>query len=189
MNAHIESSKLVEALQRKNIFFVASMVLVMTVCIQSFVIWHLSDKERIVLVPPQLEQSVWLKGDSVSSTYLEQMSLFFIQLALNVTPDNASFMHQQLLKRVEPSAYGALKTKLANDADVLKRRNISTTFYPVNFSINQAKNQVDVEGDFETRVGKTQTSFVRKTYRMTFSNRHGQWFVSEFRELDKHEKH
>lgn len=187
MQLGIYQSKLFDAIKRKNLFLGFSLLLGLTVCLQSFIIWSLANDEKIILVPPQLEQSVWLKGNEVSSNYLEQMSLFFTNLALNLTPDNADFMHQKILRLVDPKIYSELKAKLASDARELKQRNITTTFYPVNFAINKTKHQVDITGDFETQVGKTQTSLVRRTYRVRFNNHQGQWFISEFRELKDNE--
>lgn len=154
-----------------------------TVLIQALVIFYLAGRERIVLIPPQLEKEVWLKGDAVSRSYLEQMTLFFASLALNVTPENADFMHLRLLRLVDPKSYGQLKTHLTKEADVLKARNIATVFNPVALEIDENNFSVDISGDLVTLVGKTETSSVRKMYHTQFINRNGQWFVSEFREL------
>lgn len=183
MQLNLYHSKLAETLRGRNRVVAIAVMLLGTVLIQAMVIFYLAGRERVVLVPPQLEKSVWLKGDLVSRTYLEQMSLFFASLALNTTPENAGFMHQKLLRFVDPKSYGQLKTHLIKEADILKGRNIATVFNPVALEIDENNLSVDISGDLVTLVGKTETSSVRKTYHTQFINRNGQWFVSEFREL------
>lgn len=183
MKYQINYSQLSESLRVRNLTIAVAVMLLIATCIQSIVIFYLAGREKIIIVPPQLEQTVWLKGDKASRSYLEQMTLFFSSLALNVTPDNAAFKHQKLLRFIDPRIYSALKTKLAKDADVLKKRNISTVFQPVNLAINKEHLITEIEGDFITLVGQTQTSAIRKKYRTRFVNRQGQWFISEFREI------
>lgn len=188
MKLNLYHSKLADTFRQRNNLMLIAMLLLVTVSLQAFVIFYLSGRERVILVPPQLEQSVWIEGNKVSRSYLEQMTLFFSSLALNITPDNAGFKHQRLLQFIDPSVYGALKAKLAQEADVLKRRNLSTVFQPISLAINEDQAMVDIEGDFVTLIGQTETSSIRRTYRTQFLNRQGQWFVSEFKELNNEQK-
>jgi conjugal transfer pilus assembly protein TraE len=41
-------------------------------------------KERVLVVPPVISREFWIASDSVSDSYLEQMSEFFSSLVLNV---------------------------------------------------------------------------------------------------------
>ena len=49
------------------------------------------NRERIVIVPPVINQAFWVNSQTVSPEYLSQISSFLVQLRLNMTPSSAEY--------------------------------------------------------------------------------------------------
>ena len=61
------------------------------------VILGLIGRERIIVVPPSLEKSFWVSGNTVSREYLEQMGAFVAWLVLDVSPSSIRWKTETLL--------------------------------------------------------------------------------------------
>ena len=88
------------------------------------------DRDRVTFLPPQIEKGFWVEADQISRDYLDQMALFVLQLAYNVTPASVDFQNAALLKFAAPEAHGALEKAGRLAAERVKRDQISTLFSP-----------------------------------------------------------
>ncbi|MGL5720274.1 MAG: type IV conjugative transfer system protein TraE [Alphaproteobacteria bacterium] len=134
-------------------------------------------EDRIILVPPELNQRVWVEKGRVSEAYLEEMALFFIHLALDVNPLSAAYQRDVFLRYALPHKYGHLKAQLLEDEARLSKENLSTIFRPSGVIVNRSKGWVDVSGDFIGIVGEKRIFQIRETYRVQMHFSKGNFFL------------
>jgi len=158
----------------------AALGLVATNVLLAVTIMGTDTTEKTVVVPPTIERSFWVKGAEVSPEYLEEMSRYLSTLVLNATPKSVDANIDVFLRYVDPNAYGAIRSRMAIQAERLRRDDVSTVFYPVAYQTSTEKAQVAVTGDFVTVVGKQIVSSVRRSWRFDFTHTGGRLWVSEF---------
>ena len=136
--------------------------------------------ERVILLPPEVKQSFWVEGNRFSPIYLEEQGLYFAHLLLDVSEANILTQGEILLRYVDPQAYGAFKKRLFEDAQRLKKDNLSLVLTPVTCEVNPTALQVDITGDLNGYVGMKKVTTHRETYRLGFTSRKGRLFLSAF---------
>lgn len=139
--------------------------------------------EKTIVVPPTLEKPFWVKGSEMSPEYLEEMARYLAGLVLNVTPNSVDTSHEIFLRYVAPANFGDVRTRLAVEADRLKRDNASAAFYPVGYQTKAKNRQTVITGDVTTMVGKQVISTVRRSWRFTYTLASGRLEVAEFVEV------
>lgn len=180
---HYESEKIAakarEAKWRLAAFglLVANILLAMTIA-------GTDTTEKTVIVPPTIERPFWVKGTETSAEYLEEMSRYLSTLVLNVTPKSIDANIDIFLRYVAPETHGAIRTRMAVQAERLKRDDVTSAFYPVGYQTRAEKRQVVITGDFVTTVGKQQVSSVRRSWRFDYAFTGGRLWVSEFMEVN-----
>ena len=105
-------------------------VLALTSLLLALYVFLHQDRERVTFLPPQIERGFWVEADRVSRDYLDQMALFVLQLAYNVTPSSVDFQNTALLKYAAPEAHGALEKAGRLAAERVKRDQVATLFSP-----------------------------------------------------------
>ena len=71
-------------------------------------------QERIIVLPAETTKSFWLDNKTVSADYLEQMSIFALQLALNNSPETFDYNVKKLLSYVAPKDRGETELQLVS---------------------------------------------------------------------------
>ena len=72
----------------------------------------IGNRERVVLVPPQLDARVTVGMSTASSEYLKSFGLYIATLAGNITPYNVEFLTGILSRHLDAKVYTAVRTKL-----------------------------------------------------------------------------
>lgn len=143
--------------------------------------------EKIVLVPPHLEKTFWVRGNSVAPEYLSEMSLFFMQLRFNLTAENAGVQRDILLRYIDPLSYEMLKMELINEETHLKKGHITTAFFPVEIKVDVKNLQAMVTGDLVSTVGTNQLPSKRLHYQISYNYGGAKLLVKSFAEVKLHE--
>lgn len=157
---------------------VISLVLVICVC-------RMINRERIVIVPPTVNQAFWVNSQTVSPEYLSQISSFLTQLRLNMTPSNAEYQRETLLRYTDPTYYGELKNELVEEADHLEKTHTSLIFYPVDISVDAHVLTAQISGDFSATVGNVPLPVQRLTYFLRYRYSQGRLWLQSFQEVTK----
>ena len=142
----------------------------------------LSSHEKVIVTPPVITQSFWVKGSAVSPTYLEQMGQYYAGLLLTFSPDSFKAQKDLVLRVTDPAYHGALDAQLTADLDRITRDRVSEVFYIANTRVRQDGLEVALAGDLITYIGSQQASVKHPTYVIRFSNHDGQLFVRSFTE-------
>lgn len=179
----LEQSRLQHLIKSRNGYLaLASASLLLNVLLVSF-LFFMVGRERIVVIPPEVNKSFWMTTGKVSPEYLSEMVLYFTSLGFNVTPGNVDMQHNLLLRYVDPDYYETLKMRLLDVKDKLKKDHITTSFYPNDVKVDTKKLIARVSGDLHYTVGDINLAPSHVTYQFGFSYRQGQLRITSFPEV------
>jgi conjugal transfer pilus assembly protein TraE len=188
MKAAIQQSRLQQLIAQRNGYLVLATGLLLLCLLLCVMVFHLIGRERIIITPPVVHRSFWVDHNEVSPEYLAEMTTFFAQLRLTVTPSNAAFQRTTLLRYTDASAYGELNNELVAEADHLTQGHISLAFYPVNIEVDAKHLMARVEGDLYSTVGNTPAKPARIAYRVQYRYNQGRLWLQSFEEELSHPK-
>jgi conjugal transfer pilus assembly protein TraE len=151
------------------------------------VLFCFTRSERIIMIPPEVKQSFWVEHGQVSNSYLEEMSSFFLHLALDRSPESIDFQNQVLLRYASPHAYGSLKSQLLEDEKRLKQERLSTHFHAHKIIVDQKNLTAKVEGTLHKFVGGAAIGTLPVQYNLRFSYTKGKLFIENLSEDIKNE--
>lgn len=127
------------------------------------------NNERTIVLPAQPSKSFWVDSHTVSPEYLEEMSLFTLQLALNNSPETFDYNLKKLLSYVTPEERGATELALTAEGRRLKSANASISFLPESVEVKASKLEASVKGSVRQFIGNSLTSVTRKCWVVTFA--------------------
>ncbi|MFN7097090.1 MAG: type IV conjugative transfer system protein TraE [Gammaproteobacteria bacterium] len=188
MKREIFINKLQEVIQKRNLFLLLTIVLMTIVLLQSVILINVINNTRIVLIPMPLKQTGWVDKNTISDSYLAEMTRYYSSLFLNMSEDDSNDRINEILHYSAPEMYGELKTQLLNETGNLKKKHISTWFSPMNVSVDTSNLTADITGDLHILVGKDETNVLRVTYRSHYVYRNGALLIDGFNEVKKSDK-
>lgn len=188
MNFKLFNHRLGNVLKQRNFLLVLAMALLCLSFLLSFAL--IFKEEKVIMVPTELRQEVWLQGKQVSAAYLEEMGILYADLLLEQTPAGSAFRRDIILRNSTASGYGALKVKLLEEEKRLKKENFSTSFQPKSIKVERSKMAVEITGDLLRYVVDKRISQSRDTYRIEFEYHRGRLLIKTFQLIksDRNEK-
>lgn len=142
--------------------------------------------EKIILVPPQIEQTFWVRHNAVSPEYLSEMSNFFVVLRFNLTPTTIENQRNILLRYVSPEYFDTLKIELINEAERMTKEHITTAFYPVDVKVDAGHLETLITGDLITTIGVNQLPARRVIYKISYTHNNYRLLVKKLIEVSPH---
>lgn len=139
---------------------------------------------RETVIPPEISKTFWVEDRKASDSYLEQMGLFILRLALDVTPASGEYQMRQILRYTLPTSYGALEKHLLEQTKRMGRDKVSTSFAVNGVSVNQAQQSVKFNGTLRTMLIDKTVAETLKTYEVRFAFGSGRIYLKELVELD-----
>lgn len=179
----LEKSRIQNLVKNRNGYLVLACGSVALNLLMIAFMFFMVGRERIIVVPPDIQRSFWLTSGKVSPEYLSEMTLFLVSLGFNVTPSNASMQHAVLLRYVDPNYYSTFKTALTDVAEKIKKEHATTTFYPNDVKVDTNKLIARVSGDLHYTIGDMHLAPKHVTYQFGFSYRQGQLKITSFPEV------
>lgn len=149
--------------KQKHWLALGCLCLTVTNFIQSVLLFQHS--ERVVIVPPDIPKTFWIEKNKVSSEYLEAMSIFVVNLLLDVSPSNIEFSQQQLLKYISPGFYTQMKERLHEESERIKREGITTYFKIQKLKVKENM-EVNIEGILTSFVGGDKVNEEKQNYKI-----------------------
>ncbi len=164
-------------------FFLRSVTLLLGVSLVVTTLMLSVKSQRILLVPPQITREFWVERDRVAPEYLEQMGVFVATLVGNLSPGNAEFNVNMLIKHyLDPARkHPEAVRELLGQAAYIKKNNITQAFFPSSISVVDRGNmKVRVEGSNVVNIGTARVSGERVSYLIRFNARDYKLYVEEF---------
>jgi type IV conjugative transfer system protein TraE len=128
-----------------------------------------NQEEHWVIFPQEnIDHRIELTASKYADEYFIDWAAGVLNIILCVNPDSVDWKTRQILK-ITTERYGNLKETLEQEAKAIKRDKISTVFYPKKFTVQQARNFIDVTGEHVAYFGKDSIPVMtEKTYRLTW---------------------
>jgi conjugal transfer pilus assembly protein TraE len=167
--------------QRNFMALCALALLLSNVCLS---LLFFKQSERTIVVPAGFSQAVWQDDKHFSSSYLEEMGLFFISLAFDITPANIDFKQQSLLKYIASASFHQLQSVLLKDASRIKAKDLSSSFAVSKVHVSPLIPALKVEGVLSLRQNGVELSQKKKEVFMRFGREGGRLVIQE---LDSHD--
>lgn len=186
MNVHFAHLKFKRLVQQRYLLVGLTVLLLLTNILLAISVFV--KDERVIVLPPELKQGIWAEKGQVSTSYLEEMGVYFAHLMLDHTPSTASFQRDILLRYAVPKEYGALKAQLIADEEGLKKDNLSTQFLPLEITVTPGHTTVYITGELLGYVGEKQIFQKHETYELKLVLIRGRLMIESFKSLgDKKE--
>lgn len=182
MKHGLKIARLEHLFKQRNIFLAFSILLLITNLISSSLLFI--KNERVILMPPELSASIWIEHDRVSSSYLEEMGMYFTHLMLDKTPASAHGNNTVLLRYIEPSYFSSFKKQLMEDDDRLIKNTLSTRFVPEKINSNPNSKMVKITGQVQGYVGSKLISEKEHTYILSMEIIRGRIFLKTFKDQE-----
>ena len=128
-----------------------------------------TNREKIILVPQvSPEYRMWIDQSHLSFEYLNTLSRNMLDLLLNITPNNVTAQHHELLKTVTPKYRAELHSKLNEIAHQVIQNGLSQNFYIETIHVINGKNIVYVKGTLNQYIDKNTSSSITQIYKLEF---------------------
>lgn len=138
--------------------------------------------EKTIIVPPEINKSFWVSGDTFSREYLEEMAYWYAGLALNITPVVSDYQMELFLKFAHPADYGRLQGEMGARANFLKKNNTATLFSVRTITTDEKNLRVALSGTLYTYTADKKAGERNTTFMVGFKRMNGRLYVSEFKE-------
>ena len=116
------------------------------------------EETRVIVSPPTLTDEFWVEKNKASEEYLEQMAVFIATLAGNLSPRNASYNIDALLKYMDHGRMLEVKDDLKGQAAYIKKNNISQSYHADSSKVDAENQTVVISGEVVRHIGAIKVS-------------------------------
>lgn len=148
-----------------------------------------TDRDRVIMMPPQMDKTFWVDREGVSPEMMQDMGIFLVQLAYDVSPSSIEYQSKALLKYATPEAFGALQ-KAANVAAARMQEDQSTTvFNPRSYVVDQEPDHKAVAflGELKTYVTDNLVSTRSIAVMVKFKFDNGRLYIAQMKETSQND--
>lgn len=104
--------------------------LVLSIVVGLLAINAMMKRERLVIIPPVVNEQIELAYHSASKSYHEAFALYVASFMGNINPGNATFIKQALELSFAPNLYAEIQSKISDDAERMRASGRTLRFYP-----------------------------------------------------------
>lgn len=173
--------ELEKVIRQRNFTFVICLCLIVTNLIQTMVLYGI--KKVTILVPSSLNTVAEISNKGPSAEYVEAFSRDVITLILNISPDNARYANEQILKVTHPAFHGKLKYELETRAENVISKKVATYFSGQSLIVDLKQKQVLISGKLAVLLGKELVSSDNKTYSLSYQDNGFGLLITDFHEV------
>ncbi|WP_057516170.1 type IV conjugative transfer system protein TraE, partial [Salmonella enterica] len=123
-------------------------------------------EQRTVVTPMTYNAPFVVSETKADTEYFRMMTLSFLALRLNVSPETVDSNHAFLMSFVEPEAREEFKKVLQEEAAQIKANDVNSTFYTTEINVYPVDGRIDVRGVLKMWIGNSRPSTEIKTYRL-----------------------
>ena len=153
MNYSQAKGQLVKLSERLNYTWVMSLGLLGSNILLSGLSWYALLHQEHIVTPFNAPVSYVASSSTVDATYLDLMTLNLLNLRFNVSPSTVDDANQRLLSHIAPHAYAIFLKQLNEEAKLIKKDKLSSTFHQGFIHSDSRKLITVVTGSLEEWVG------------------------------------
>lgn len=158
-------------------------ILALAVARQGFTNNDLIHKRQTVVTPMVYNAPFSVSETEADADYLRMMTLSFLALRLNVSPETVDANHQFLLSYVKTESLQDFMTVLADEARRIKDNSVNSAFYQTDITVYPVNGRVDVRGVLKTWIGTARPDTEIKQYRLDLEYHNGLTRIVRFVEI------
>lgn len=174
--------------KQRNLFL--TLTLMLSTALTLLAIKIITNDERTILVPG-LSQSVWIEKAGVSKTYLEETSLMYLPLLLDLSVEVIQHKANIIFKYISQSDESYMRhiqEYFATSREQYKQFNLSTYFSVKNMEVDASELVVIAHGTLTSRYGERGFETQKASYKLSYEWMAGHLRLKEFiRELTSDE--
>ncbi|ASD99303.1 type IV conjugative transfer system protein TraE [Salmonella enterica] len=140
-------------------------------------------EQRTVVTPMTYNAPFVVSETKADTEYFRMMTLSFLALRLNVSPETVDSNHAFLMSFVEPEAREEFKKVLQEEAAQIKANDVNSTFYTTEINVYPVDGRIDVRGVLKMWIGNSKPSTEIKTYRLRLKYTGGFTRIGRFYEV------
>ncbi len=145
----------------------------------------LGSRERVTVLVPAVSGPAWEVGESwAGRRYLEDAARTAAVTLLTLTPENAAHVREAAARLSHASARGAIGAWVAAEAERMRRRDLSTAFYPRGIESRPDELSVEIAGDLVSWIGREEAFRERRRYRLAFRIDAGRLALLRFEQME-----
>lgn len=174
--------------KQRNLFLCLTIMLAISSVLLSLKL--LNSDEKIILTPG-LNQEVFISNSGVSQSYLEEVTMMYLPLLLDLTPETFDYKASTIMKYVSHSNSNymqQLQKYFADAKDQYRKFSLSTSFAVKNLEVNAKEMQVIANGTLVSRYGQEGYNSMAASYQISYEWIGGYLRLKEFSKLQEVKK-
>lgn len=188
MEVSILANKQHNLLLQRNILVVVGVILLLSnVLLSSYI---LTSERQIYIVPAHLNKEMIISNKYISSSYLEEMSVFYLNLLLGLNESNIEYNKDIVLRHIHPTFYNHISHFLEQEKKRYQDYLLSTYFKLTKLTIDDKNLVVLATGVLTSYFGKNSKSTDQVNYRIEYDYSGGVLTIKNFviiKDQDEHE--
>lgn len=104
-------------------------MLIMAASILILSLFVIQKRERLVLIPPVIDERVELAYQSANEPYYKAYALYVASFLGNINPGNATFVKEGLALSFSPALYAEMRAQITEDAEKMRVSGRTLRFY------------------------------------------------------------
>lgn len=182
MHEQYAQAELKNARAARNVFAVLSVLCAIAVVALVGLLWK--QETKIVLTPTFIPSGTVAVGAEVDGKYLEGLARDAMYSILNVSPEATDYARDALARIAAPDSRTKIITIWDDILLDVRKREISTAFYPAIFNVNTTALSVVVDGDLLTFLGSTMIAREKRRYQIAFKVVNGSARIADISGLE-----
>jgi conjugal transfer pilus assembly protein TraE len=139
-----------------------------------------NQRERIVVVPPVINDQFEVAYDSANATYYESWALYVATFVGNINPANSTFVVEGLSRAFTPDLYTTMRQQILEQSEELRISGRSLRFYPDRVVFEKQSSKTFVTGKQEIVSANGAVKEQEVVYEMQIRIRDGIPMVGQF---------
>lgn len=142
---------------------------------------HILGSERqVYIVPAHLSKDVVLSNKRLSSSYLEEMSIFYLNLLLGLNESNIDYNKDLVLRHIHPNFYHHISNFLEKEKKRYQDYRLSTYFKLTKLIVDDENLSALAEGILTSYFGNSSKGTDKVTYKIEYDYSGGVLTIKNF---------
>ena len=177
-----------ERRQVRDTRIVLAVLLALSMGVNAVLSYGLARRESMAVLVPAVSGPAWTVGETwAGRRHLEDTARTVAVTLLTLTPENAVEVREAASRMAHASVRGEIAAWVETEAARLKRRDLSSAFYPSGIEVATDALAAEVSGELVTWLGREEVTRTRKRYRLVFAMQGGRIGLLRFEDREAEE--
>lgn len=147
--------------------------IILGVCILNF-------ERQVYIIPPHFNKEMLLSNKRLSVSYLEEMSVFYLDILLGLSEGNINYNSALILRHIHPNFYKQISSFLEQEKKRYEEYKLSTHFKLTNLKIDDVNLIAEASGVLTSYYGSSGKSSDQVKYRIEYDYSAGILTIKNF---------